>query len=101
MQPIDRFIGSYTGGQCVPSTGLPEISGIFCVLVNIINYLLSIGAAVSFIMLVVGGLQYMISGGDEKAITTSKSTITYAVLGLIIIFGAILIINTVLGGLGA
>ena len=85
----------------MPSTGLPEISGIFCVLVNIINYLLSIGAAVSFIMLVVGGLQYMISGGDEKAITTSKSTITYAVLGLIIIFGAILIINTVLGGLGA
>ena len=100
--PIDRFIGSFTGGQCTSATGeIPEISGIFCVLVNIVDYMLSIGAAISFIMLVVGGLQYMISGGDEKAITAAKSTITHAVLGLLIIFGAILIVNTVLVSLGA
>ena len=99
--PIDRFIGTFTGGQCAEATGVPDISGIFCVLVNTINYLLSIGGAVALIMLVVGGLQYMVSGGDEKAITAAKSTISHAVLGLLIIFGAILIINTVLTGIGA
>ncbi|MEX0888185.1 MAG: hypothetical protein WDZ67_02310 [Patescibacteria group bacterium] len=99
MDAIDRFIGIYIGGTCASATGVPEISGIFCVLVNIINYLLSIGAAVSFIMLVYGGFQYMIAGGDEKAITVAKNTITYAVLGLVIILGAILIVNSILGTL--
>jgi len=99
--PIDRFVGTFTGGQCAEATGVPDISGLFCVLVNAINYLLSIGGAVALIMLVVGGLQYMVSGGDEKAITAAKSTVSHAVLGLLIIFGAILIVNTVLTGIGA
>ena len=100
MIAIDRYIGSFTGGACVPAGGgVPEISGILCVVVNIIDYLLTIAAAVAFIMIVVGGIQYMISGGDEKAITASKATLTYAVLGLIIILGAVLIVNSVLATL--
>jgi hypothetical protein len=50
-------------------------------------------------MLVYGGLQYMISGGDEKAITAAKSTVQYSVFGLLVILGAILIINTVISTL--
>ncbi|WP_309111875.1 hypothetical protein [Saccharothrix sp.] len=39
-------------------------------------------AAVSVLMLVVGGLRYVVSGGDQGSITSAKNTILYAVLGL-------------------
>lgn len=93
---ISRYLGSFSGGPCIPSTGIPEITGMFCVLNNVINYLLTIAGGIALIFIVMGGLQYMVSGGDEKAITNSKSTITYAVLGLVITLGAIFIINTAL-----
>ncbi|HLD96519.1 MAG TPA: hypothetical protein VI794_02305 [Patescibacteria group bacterium] len=73
-----------------------EISGIFCIIENVITTLLGVGGVIAFLFLVYGGLQYIISGGDEKAITVAKSTITYAALGLILILASILIINTVL-----
>jgi len=96
---ISRYLGSFgSGGSCAQLTtaGIPEITGLFCILNNIINYLLTIAGGIALIFVLVGGLQYMVSGGDEKAITSSKSTITYAVLGLAITLGAILILNTVL-----
>jgi hypothetical protein len=72
-----------------------ELSGIVCIVENTITTLLGVAGVVAFLFLVYGGLQYMISGGDEKAITTAKSTITYAAFGLILILASILIINTV------
>ncbi len=89
---INRFLGGIT-------CSTTEVSGIFCVLINIINTLLKTGGVVAFLFLLWGGLQYMISGGDEKAITTSKSTITYAVLGLGIILTAVFLVNYFLADL--
>ncbi len=94
---LDRYLGSLSGGECL----LDKISGIFCVIINIINKLLTVGGLIALLFLAIGGLQYMISGGDEKALTTAKATITYAVLGLLIILGSILIINTLLYEIGA
>jgi hypothetical protein len=96
---IDTYLGTIGGGACVPVSGVPSITGIFCVLVKIVNYLLTTGGFIAFIFLVVGGLQYMVSGGDEKAITTAKSTITYSVFGLLIILASVIVINTILSTL--
>lgn len=76
--------------------GVPELTGIFCALAKIISVLLGAGGVVALIFLMIGGLQYMASGGDEKALTAAKGTITYSVLGLILIISSFLIINTVL-----
>lgn len=93
---IDTVVSRFLGGI---TCSTEEISGIFCVLIRIINILLATGGAVAFLFLVWGGLQYMISGGDEKAITTSKATITYAVLGLVLILASVFIINFFLADL--
>ena len=95
---IEKYLPPFSSsGMCAAGTGdLPDVSGIFCVLVKIITILLTSAGGVAFLLLVIGGLRYMISGGDEKAITAAKSGITYSVLGLIIIFGAVLLINQVL-----
>jgi hypothetical protein len=39
-------------------------------------------------MLIVGALKYLFSGGDKEAVSHAKDTMTKAVLGLFLVFGA-------------
>lgn len=89
---VQNYLNVTFGGAC----STEELIGIFCIIGKLINYLLLLVGAISLVMVVVGGLQYMISGGDEKAITASKSTITHAILGLFIVLLSSVIISTVL-----
>lgn len=63
---------------------------------RITNTVLIVIGAVSVIMLIWGGLRYVISGGDSKKVTDAKNTILYAIIGLIICLLAYSIINFVI-----
>ena len=71
-------------------------TGIFTTISNVM--LFAVGA-ISVLMVVVGGLRYVISGGNSTNITTAKNTILYAVIGLIISLLAYALINFVIGSL--
>ena len=64
---------------------------------NITNLLLFIIGVLSVIMLIIGGIRYVISGGNQQAITSAKNTILYAIVGLIIAILSFAIINFVVG----
>ena len=68
-------------------------AGIFT---TISNVMLFVVGAISVIMVIVGGLRYVISGGNSSNITAAKNTILYAIVGLIIAIMAYAIINFVL-----
>jgi hypothetical protein len=68
-------------------------TGIFT---TISNVMLFIVGAISVIMVIVGGLRYVISGGNTTNVGTAKNTILYAVVGLVISLLAYAIINFVL-----
>lgn len=61
------------------------------------DWIIGIAAGIALILLVMGGVQYMTSGGDKVAVENSRGRITAAVVGLVIVFGAWLVINTILG----
>ncbi|MDK2899245.1 MAG: hypothetical protein PWQ10_432 [Patescibacteria group bacterium] len=61
-----------------------------------INLLLYVLGAVAVIMIIVGGIYYVISGGDSAAITKAKNTILYSVVGLIVALLAYAIVNFVI-----
>lgn len=63
---------------------------------KIVNLLLFIIGAVAVIMIVIGGLRYVLSGGDPKNTTAAKDTILYAVVGVIVALLAYAIVNFVL-----
>lgn len=63
------------------------------VVVNIINGIVGILSLVSVIFIVVGGVNYMASAGDAGKIAKAKSTILYAVIGLVICVLAFAIVN--------
>lgn len=66
---------------------------------DIINILLFLIGAIAVVMIIIGGLRYVTSGGDQGAITGAKNTILYAVIGLVIAVMAFAIVNFVLGAL--
>ncbi len=68
-------------------------SGVFT---TVSNVMLFIVGAISVIMVVVGGLRYVISGGNSGNITGAKNTILYAVVGLVIAMLAYAVVNFVI-----
>lgn len=62
---------------------------------DITNILLFVIGAVAVIMIVIGGLRYVISGGDAKQVQAAKNTILYALVGVIIAILAYAIVNFV------
>lgn len=77
-------------------------SGVFT---TVSNVMLFVVGAVSVVMIIYGGLRYVISGGNTANVTVAKNTILYAVVGLIISIMAYAIINFVIeslvpGGVG-
>lgn len=61
-------------------------------------FLLIIGA-VAVIMLIVGALRYVLSGGDPRATQGAKDTILYALVGIVVALAAVAVVNFVLARL--
>lgn len=71
-------------------------NGIFKRITNMIVYMVGV---IAVIMLIIGGIKYVISGGDSKKVTDAKNTILYAIIGLVIAFLAYAIVNFVISAL--
>ena len=63
---------------------------------TITNVLLFIIGAISVIMLIIGGIRYTTSNGDQQAVQNAKNTILCAVVGLVIAILAFAAINFVI-----
>lgn len=55
--------------------------GIFTMIVNIMLFIVGV---LSVIMLIIGGLRYVVSGGNSSAVSAAKNTILYAIVGLVV-----------------
>ena len=85
------------GADAARADGMPtELIGDNGVFSRITNTVLLIVGLISVIMLVYGGLRYILSGGDSKKVTDAKNTVLYAIIGLIISLLAFAIVNFVL-----
>ncbi|HPN67822.1 MAG TPA: hypothetical protein PLZ62_04150 [bacterium] len=62
---------------------------------NVINYAFIIVGILSVFFIIIGGFQYVVSGGNDEKTKKAVSTITYAVVGLIIVFVSYAIIELV------
>lgn len=93
-------LGIRSGAKCAKgegqSTSLFGDGGIFTTIVNIMLFLIG---AVAVIMLIIGGIRYVISGGKQEEVTAAKNTILYAVIGIIVAVLAFAIVNFVITGL--
>lgn len=70
--------------------------GIFDFIAGVIRWALGLAGAIFLAMLVYGGFQYLIVGTSEKNIEKARNTITYAIIGIVVIAGAWLIADFVI-----
>ena len=78
--------------------GIPDNQLDVSSLDRILGLVYFIAGAVAVIMIIIGGMNYVLSSGDTGKLTKAKNTILYSVIGLVIVLGAFAITNIVLGG---
>lgn len=79
------------GGSCTESG-----QGLTNVIRTVINIISVVAGIAAVIMIIVGGLRYITSGGDSSKVASAKSAIIYAIVGLVIVVFAQAIVRFVL-----
>jgi len=62
-----------------------SLSDLANVLATIIKSVTAIAVLLSFIMILIGGFQFLFSGGDQKAVEKARNTLTWALIGIVIL----------------
>lgn len=88
-------LGPPTGFGTIPSNvNLATIIG------GVLQMLLLVAAVFFFVYLVIGGIKWIMSGGDKAKVEAARNQITHALIGLVVVFGAWIIaslVKTILG----
>lgn len=83
--------------RCVEWTSgnfaVAKIQGLECLFKNVVTVVATLAGLALLMMLISGAIKYLTSGGDPKAAEAAKGTLTYAILGLILIVAAYLILS--------
>jgi hypothetical protein len=84
------------GGNCQAATTATGATKINTLITDVVNIFSGIVGVISVIMIIVGGFQYITSGGDTGKVSTAKNTIIYAVVGLVVVAFSQFIVQFVL-----
>ncbi len=68
-------------GQTASNNKIYGPNGILTKVVNLLSILIGI---VAVIVIIIAGIRFVISGGDATKVATAKSTILFAVVGLVV-----------------
>ncbi len=88
----DTVIDQLTGNELSDKTEKKPEN----MIANVSKLIASLVAIASFVMILIGGFQYVKAGADENGVKEAKNTIKFAVIGLILSSIAGLLINFVL-----
>lgn len=65
-----------------PPKQLIDLQGLFS---NIISLAIGAAAVVCFFLFIIGGFQYLTASGNEQAAAGARKTLTFAILGVVLI----------------
>jgi len=81
------------GGGSTSADALPNL------IQTIVNVLLFIAGAIAVVMIILGGIRYVTSNGDQAQVKAAKDTILYSVVGLIVALLAFAIVQFVVANI--
>ncbi len=76
-------------------SGIPIVPADASTLQRVLQYVFAIIGAVAVLIVIIAGIRYIVSAGDPQRINTSKNTIIYAVVGLVISVSAYIIVGAI------
>jgi hypothetical protein len=93
----------FTPGSPYIGEGQPTelLTGADAIIPRFINIMLFSVGILAVVMLIYGGLRYVISGGNDSKVKDAKNTILYAIVGLIVAILGYALVNWVVANVGA
>ncbi|HVI68985.1 MAG TPA: hypothetical protein VM581_00845 [Magnetospirillaceae bacterium] len=79
------------GGSCTSADGR-TVAGTIQQLTDVLIFIIG---AIAVLMIIIGAIRYVLSAGDQAALTSAKNTILYAIIGLVLAFSSYAIIHFV------
>lgn len=95
LDPVCSGSGS-SSAVCQSRTSDNPLVGPSGILTRVLQILVIATAVASVIMIMVGGLKYIVSSGDPNNVNSAKNTILYAIVGLVVVVIAQSIVSLVL-----
>lgn len=90
-----KQIGEVLGWGEIDSGPVAEAETLAGIATNVLNFLLSIVGVIGIIMLVIGGLMYLLAAGDEDRINTGKKIVNYSIIGIAVALAALVIVTQI------
>lgn len=84
-------------GECF-SPEHPGVATLDCITVvfqNVVMAALLFAGIVALFMIILGGIKFLTSGGDPKQVEGARNTLTWAIVGLILILLSFFILNLI------
>lgn len=92
----DKLLYLYANYQ-IDISPLPKVDANQSRVEAILTVVFTIIGALSLVFFVAGGFRYITSQGDPQQISQAKSTLVYALVGLLVSISAVAIVTFVLG----
>ncbi len=94
---VCQGVGLASGSNgCDQPAGQPSVQD---TIQKVVTIMLALVAVISIIMIIIGGLKYITSGGDSGKVSSAKDTILYSVIGLVVALLAQVIVSFVVNRL--
>ena len=85
--PVFAQTISWTKPYCANSENVATLQGFECIFASLLLIIIPLAGLAAFVTLILGGFQYLTSAGDPKQLQKAQSTITAAIIGIVVILG--------------
>ncbi len=91
------FVLAQPAEPVTETDGFAPLSELGKVFANVVSVVMTLVGFVFLAMLLVGGFRYMTAMGDPKSIGSARSTLTWAIAGLVFVVASFLVIDFIAG----
>lgn len=97
MFSIDAYAFDIAG-VFPPAAAFADFGALATVVVKV---LIAVAGVLAFIFIIISGIKIVTSSGDEKKLESAKSTLVYAIIGIIVALLALVMVNLIQRILGS
>ncbi len=92
------FAGTTIGDaeELLGDVGGSSQADLMTLIYNLINWAIGIAALVCVVVLIASGYKYITAAGDENKVESATKTLTFAIIGLVVCFIAVILVRFVL-----
>jgi hypothetical protein len=101
-KPNDPCLGGFTntdGGEVNLTNPLPGVTSVPILIGKVISAALGIVGSLALLMFIYGGFTWMLAAGNENAVTKGKNILTWAAIGMAVIFASYSLVSFVINSL--